>query len=81
MLPLSNIKLGYSGLYQTGKIMLYRHGKDPAVALEKREAEKDVMAVLVQYLTEDAPKGSTLNFTLGNHQYELTLKVLGEEGR
>ena len=39
---MANIKLGYSQL-GTGNIYIYRHGKDPNLALEKREAEFDVM--------------------------------------
>lgn len=34
---LSNIKLGHSPLTDT--LFLYRHGKDPALALDKRQAE------------------------------------------
>lgn len=36
---LNAIKLGHSPLTDT--IFLYRHGKDPSLALDKREAEAD----------------------------------------
>jgi hypothetical protein len=69
---LNNIKLGYSPLGE--KIYLYRHGKDAGLALEKREAEADVMAVLVQKMMADSPKGSKLTFALGDKSYVLTLE-------
>ena len=69
---IENIKLGYSSL--DGKIYIYRHGKDPRSALERIEAEADVMAVLVQQMMDDAPNGSVKTFTLGDKQYELRLK-------
>lgn len=64
---LKKVKLGHSPLTDT--IFLYRHGKDPALALDKREAEVDVMAVLVEHMMHDAPKGSEKVITLGDKQY------------
>ena len=66
---LKNVKLGHSPLTDT--IFLYRHGKDPAFALDKREAEADVMAVLVDHMMHDAPKGSEKVITLGDKQYTI----------
>lgn len=40
-MELNKVKLGHSPLTDT--IFLYRHGKDPALALDKREAEADVL--------------------------------------
>lgn len=76
-MSLDNIRLGHSALTDT--IYLYRHGKDPALALEKREAERDVMAVLVQHMMHDSPKGSVKRFTLGDQRYELTLTPVDAE--
>ena len=70
---LDNIKLGYSSL-GTGNIYLYRHGKDPNLALEKREAEADVMCVITAKMMDDAPNGSILKYQIGDKAYELTLK-------
>lgn len=64
---LSNVKLAHSPLTDT--IYLYRHGKDPALALDKREAEADVMAVLVAHMMHHAPRGSEKVITLGDTQY------------
>lgn len=69
---LSKVKLGYSPLTQ--RIYLYRHGVNPALALDKREAETDVMAVLVSRMTDESPGGSVLTFWFGDQEYELTLK-------
>lgn len=74
---LDSVKLGHSPMTDT--IFLYRHGKDPALALDKREAEADVMAVLVAHMMHDAPKGSEKMITLGDHQY--TIRVTPNRDR
>lgn len=66
---LDKVKLGHSPLTDT--IFLYRHGKDPALALDKREAEADVMAVLVAHMMHDAPNGAVKVVTLGDKQYTI----------
>jgi hypothetical protein len=75
-MKLDKIKLGYSPLTDT--IFLYRHGKDEALALDKREAEPDVMAVLIMHMMHDAPKGSVKVITLGGQQY--TIRVTPNVG-
>lgn len=50
---------------------MYRHGKDPALALDKRKAEADVFAVLAAHMMHDAPKGSEKMITLGDKQYTI----------
>lgn len=76
---IEKISLGYSPL--SNMIYLFRHGKDPNLALEKREAMKDVLAVIVEYLMDESPKGSTINFTLGDNDYKLTLKPTLKEDK
>jgi hypothetical protein len=66
-MKLENIKLGHSPL--TDSIFLYRHGKDAWLALDKRDAEADVMSVLVQHMMHDAPKGSEKVIALGDKKY------------
>lgn len=66
-MSLDKIKLGHSPLTDT--IFMYRHGKDPNLALEKREAEADVMSVLVSHMMYNAPKGSEKRIKLGNQTY------------
>ena len=68
-MDLSKIKLGHSPLTDT--IFLYRHGKDVGLALDKREAEADVMSVLVAHMMHDAPKGSEKVITLGDKKYTI----------
>ena len=77
MIDLKNIKLGYSPL--SDSIYLYQHGKDPALALDKREAEADVMAVLVKHMMHDAPKGSEKVVMLGNKKYMIRVTPVLEE--
>lgn len=66
---LDNIKLGYSPLSDT--IYMYRHGKDPALALDKREAEADVVTVLVRHMMEGCPKGSQKTVTINGNRYNI----------
>lgn len=75
-MDLNKIKLGHSAISDT--IFLYRHGKDPTLALDKREAEADVMSVLVAHMIHDAPKGSEKIVTIGNKQYliKVTLNLV-----
>ena len=69
MIDLNKVKLGHSPLTDT--IFLYRHGKDPRAALDKRDAEADVMAVLVEHMMHNAPRGSEKVITLGDKQYTI----------
>lgn len=71
-MDLSKIKLGHSPL--TDSIYIYRHGKDKSVALDKREAEKDVMAVVVQYMMHNTPRGATKKVRLGAQWYEIAVR-------
>lgn len=70
-MKLDNIKLGHSPLTDT--IFLYRHGKDPALALDRREAEPDVMAVLIAHMMHNAPRGSEKIITLGDKKYTVSV--------
>lgn len=67
MTELGKIKLGHSPLTDT--IFLYRHGKNPEVALDKRDAEADVMSVLIDHMMHGAPNGSEKVITLGDKKY------------
>ena len=68
-MDLNKIKIGHSPLTDT--IFLYRHGKDPALALDKREAEADVISVLVQHMMYGAPKGSEKTVQFGDKKYKI----------
>lgn len=72
MNDLENIKLGISPFED--KIFLYRHGRDPATALDKRDATRDVVAVIIKYMMRDAPKGSRQKFLFGDKSFEITVK-------
>ena len=81
-MDLNKVKLGYAPL--SDRIYLYRHGKDPNVALDKREAEADVMAVLVEHMMHGAPKGAEKTVEFGDKKYVVRVTPLteanGEEG-
>lgn len=67
MTDLNKIKLAYSPL--SDRIVLYRHGKDPALALDKRESEQDVMTALVDYMMHGTSKGSEKDVRIGDTWY------------
>lgn len=73
-MSINKIKLGYSLLM--GTIFLHRRGRDPALPLEKREAEADVMAVLVGHMMHNMPEGSEKVIRLGEKKY--TVRVTPE---
>ena len=78
---IQNIKIGVSAV--DGTVHLYRHGKDPGLALEQRAAEGDLFAALVAHLffnTEE--KTAVREFTLGGHTYRVKLEIgLDEDDR
>lgn len=67
MMDLNKIKLAHSPL--TDRLVLYRHGKDPALALDKREAKQDVMTALVNYMMHGTDKGSEKDVFIGDTWY------------
>jgi len=71
-MDLSKIKIGFSPL--SGDLYIFRRGKDPNLALDKREAQRDVIEAVIRYMMHDAPKGASQVFHLGNKSYELTVK-------
>jgi len=71
MIDLHKIKLSHSPL--TDSIFLFRHGVNERVALDKRNAEADVFAVLIEYMMHNAPNGSVRVVALDGKKY--TIKV------
>ena len=70
---IENIKIGVSSL--DGTVHLYRHGKNPDLALEQRAAKADLFSAFVTHLffsTEN--KTAIREFTLGNRTYRVTLE-------
>ena len=68
---IEKVRVGYSPLSQ--QLFLYRHGKDREVALEKREATGEIMAVMVTYIGIN----TVLPFSFGDERYEMTVKKVG----
>jgi len=75
-MDMKSIGLRHSSLTDT--IYLCRFGKDPGLALDKREAEQDVMTVLVEHLFHDMSSEDVSavikEFRLGDTSYKLTLE-------
>ena len=75
---LNKMKIGHSPLDDT--IYLFRHGVDETEALDKRDAEADVMSAVITKMMHEAPNGSALRITLGDSQYDLSVSpVLNKE--
>lgn len=72
---MKNIKIAHNPL--TNKIYLYRHGKDPTVALDKRDAEADVFIALIGHMMYNSPRGSIKTVTIGEKQYTITVTPIG----
>lgn len=68
MIDLDKIGLRYSLL--TGNIYIARFGKDPSVAVDKRDGLNDFLHVLVQYIGD----GNEVSFGRGDEQYVVTLR-------
>ena len=57
-----------------GTVWLYRAGKN-GEALEKREAESDVVRAFVHHMTYDAPKGSSKIVEMSGKKYKLLVTL------
>ena len=55
----------------TGNIYLARFGKDPHTALDKRDAEREVIAAVTEWLTL---KGGVHEYKFGTTSYRLTIQ-------
>jgi hypothetical protein len=66
-MSLENIKIGHSPL--TDSLFIYRHGKDPRLALDKREAKRDVLTAVIEYMMHGSSKGAEQIVTLGDKKY------------
>lgn len=74
MIDLNKIKISASPL--TGEIYLYRHGKDPNFALDKRKAEADVIFALIGHMLHDMPDGAEKDVQLGDQKYKIIVKPI-----
>lgn len=71
---IENIKIGVSALDAT--VYLYRHGKNPNLALEQRAANADLFAALVTHLFFDTEnKTAVKEFTLKGRTYRVKLEI------
>ena len=78
-MDLTKVELRHSPLTDT--IFLCRFGSNRRLALDKREAEADVFAVLVAHMMHDAPKGSEKVITLGEQQYTIRVTPNAQRNR
>lgn len=71
-MDLTKIKIGFSPL--SNNLFIYRHGKDSQLALDKRDAQADVMAAVVEYMMHDAPKGAEQTVSFGKKRYKIRVE-------
>jgi hypothetical protein len=71
-IDLNKLKVGFSSLSKS--IYLYRMGKDPIVSLDKRKATPEVIAAVIEYMMDEAPKGATQSFSFGDDWYTISVK-------
>lgn len=64
---LENIRIVHSPL--SDSIFIIRVGVDKGLALDKREAEADLMTALVDHMMYNAPKGSEKDVTINGKSY------------
>jgi hypothetical protein len=74
MSKLDNIKIAHGPL--SDSIILYRHGKDPCLALDKRNATNEVLSVVVKYMMFEASNGSEQIITIGDKSYLMRVTPL-----
>lgn len=81
MIDMDKFKIGVSGL--THQIYLYRMGKDPQFALDKRVIESEVFAAVIEYLLEGKlddiglKKGQSMRF--GDKYFRVIAEAITEE--
>jgi len=75
-MKLENIKIGHSPL--TDSIFLYRHGRDAGIALEKRDAEADVVSALVSHMMHGHPSGAKKQVTINGKKYQIKVTPVKE---
>ena len=71
-LDLHALVIGNSPL--TNAIYLYRTGKRPGPALDKREITGEAVAAVIAYVMHGFPKGAVLNVSLGDKTFDITVK-------
>ena len=73
---LDRVTIGHSPL--TDSLYLYMFGKNPLVALAKRECEGELFTAITHHMMHEASNGSTKVYTIDGQRYKMTVTpVLG----
>ena len=67
-------KVGIRHSPLSDSIYLCRFGKDPSVALDKRNIESEVMRAITEHMMLDAPRGAKKKYCIGKRWYEIQIK-------
>ncbi len=71
---IENIRVGLSPL--SNELFIYRHGKDPRLALEKRSATPEIMSTVMDYFfhdVEDDVPGIEQTFEINGDLFQVTI--------
>lgn len=64
-------RIGYQPL--SGGIALYRHGKDPCLALEKRDALQEVIYAACRHMLHGTPEGASNEIEIDGRTYVIAV--------
>ena len=73
-MDMKNITVGASPL--TGKLYIYRMGAEEHIALDKREAEPEIITAFVDHMMHDSPGGAIKEVQIGDTWYEVSARQL-----
>jgi hypothetical protein len=77
MSSINKHRIGYQPL--SGGIALYRHGKDPCLALDKRDALREVMFAACKHLLHDMPEGASATIDIDGREYIIVILPAKDE--
>lgn len=66
----NNHRIGWSPL--SNQINLYRHGKDPSLALEQRDALNEVLTAAMHYLMDERHPSGAVRMEFNGKVYQLS---------
>lgn len=68
------------GVTENGNLILYRaHKNEPTKFTEFRNVEPDIFVALTEFISYNNPEELTHRFKVGEHTFEIALKLLKEE--
>lgn len=76
-MDMNRIRVATSPL--SGQIHIYRHGKDPHIALDRRDCTQEAIIAFAEMMLHDSPKGARVSVRLGDKACEIVAKPMSVE--